>query len=138
MNLMNGTGLDGRSVLVGAGLVLAGMVAAHSGAVIPLLVMGGIAYFIGSKKGWWGDKTGPKRGPAAGPPVRFDDWRRQAEAYGQQGPWNQQWNAAPPPPPAQPARPAQPTPPSDREIHIPVTNAQGYRRTVGEAGEQIV
>lgn len=114
---MNGlNGLDGRSVLIGGGLVLAGLFAARAGGLFPLMVIGGIVFFVGSKKGWWGDHgrhAGPgnelaRRGPG-GPPGFFAEWHRQAHANDAAGPAA---HAAPPAPPAPPAwRPAQPPTP---------------------------
>jgi hypothetical protein len=144
MNLLNGTGLDGRSVLVGAGLVLAGMVAAKGEGLIPLLLVGGIVYMIGSKKGWWGQrKNGARRGPFSGPPAVFEEWHRQTHATPGQ-PWSGHGHGAEPARaawqgPVPPAPPAPPTPetPQEAEIRIPVTQAPGYSRTVGESGENV-
>lgn len=131
-NTFNGIGLDGRSVVTGAGLVLAGMVAAHSGPIVPMLLIGGIAYVVGSKKGWWNGKSQharPNNGQFAPAPAQATDWRQQA--------WQAGWR---PEEAGSPARPTQPVPQRepDQEIRIPVTNVDGYRRTVGNSGEAIV
>ncbi|MGI9254499.1 MAG: hypothetical protein ACR2J8_12185 [Thermomicrobiales bacterium] len=125
MNLMDGAGLDGKSVLVGAGLVMGGFVAAHSGAVLPLALIGGFVYLIGQKKRWWGDRqAAAARGPFAGPPAIFDDWHRQSHAD-RPATWQQQDIA-------RSATPQPPAPPRDAEIRIPVTETPGYTRTVGD------
>jgi hypothetical protein len=82
VNALNG--LDGKSALIGGALVLGALVATQGG-LFPLLLVGGIAYLIGSKKGWW--SGGPRRADPAtlrqsppGIPPFFADWHRQAHA----------------------------------------------------------
>jgi len=146
VNVLNG--LDGKSVLVGGALVV-GAIAAAEGGLFPALLIGGIVYVVGVKKGWWGQ--GPWQGgselmrhaPAAVPPF-FAEWHRQAHAadaaYHAAGrhdgaqaaaPDTPAWNPAPaaPAPAPKPAAPAEtPAPaasaqPQDVEVRIPVTTA---------------
>ena len=138
MNGLHLGGLDARSVMVGAGLVLAGMVAAKAGGLVPLFVIGGVIWFVGTKKGWWGEKRrDARRGPLATPPAVFEDWHRQMHTSGQphgHGHGNGHgsgyvpapqpsaaptWQAAAPAAPAAPANPE----PQDAEIRIPVRQA---------------
>jgi len=100
-------GLDGKSVLIGGALVLGGIVATKGG-LLPLLLVGGFVYFMGSKKGWWGHRQHQpgsemvRHRPPGGPPF-FAEWHRQAHAA----------DAAYPGPATQPAaaQPAVPTAP---------------------------
>ncbi|HEU5432384.1 MAG TPA: hypothetical protein VFU81_12020 [Thermomicrobiales bacterium] len=88
MNGSNGSngwnGLDGRSLLIGGGLVLAGMIAVKSAPLVPLVLIGGLIWLIGNKKGWWGARHNGFNGHAghAGPPApaSFHEWHRQAHA----------------------------------------------------------
>ena len=87
MNGSNGwNGLDGRSLVIGGGLVLAGMIAVKSAPLVPLLVLGFVVWLIGNKKGWWGARhTGfpnHSHGGHGGPPApaSFEEWHRQAHA----------------------------------------------------------
>jgi hypothetical protein len=87
MNGSNGwNGLDGRSLVIGGGLVLAGMIAVKSAPLVPLLVLGGVIWLIGNKKGWWGARHNPfnshGHGNYGGPPApaSFEEWHRQAHA----------------------------------------------------------
>ncbi len=143
---MNGlNGLDGKSVLIGGALVLGGIVATKGG-LLPILLVGGFVYMMGTKKGWWGHRQ-PQPGsemmrhrPPGGPPF-FAEWHRQAHAAdaAYNGPAAQPgapvWTApAAPATPQAPAwqqdapAPAAPTPtataqPQDVEVRIPVTAA---------------
>lgn len=142
MNALNG--LDGKSVLIGGGLVLAGIVVTKGG-LFPILFVGGIVYFIGSKKGWWGQQHfGPghqpgtgshlaQRRPGGGPPF-FAEWHRQAHAadaapgYGAGYGPGYGVPAAPQAPTWQPQgngqeQPAASAPTQDIEVRVPVTAA---------------
>jgi hypothetical protein len=120
VNALNG--LDGKSVLVGA-LVVGGLVATQGG-LLPVLLVGGLVYLIGSKQGFWGN--GPRRWGsdamghrAPGAPAFFEEWHRQAHAN----------DAAHQTAAGQPAtyQPAAPAPASAQtpaaEVRIPVTPA---------------
>ena len=146
MNALNG--LDGKSVAIGGGLVLAGLVAIEGG-LFPVLLIGGFVYFMGTKKGWWGHNghqpgSEMMRHRGHGGPPFFAEWHRQAHAAdaayaSQTGPYQPAppaapgWTpasdpAAPQAPIWQPQAPA-PTPatapasaqPQDVEVRIPVT-----------------
>ena len=126
---MNGlNGWDGKSVLIGGALALGGLVAMKGG-LLPLLVVGGLVYFVGTKQGWWGhDPRRPgsdpmRRRPPEGLPD-FAEWHRQAHAADQTMASHQ------PPAPAQPR---------EAGVRIPVTPAPtapetGDRRRIGETG----
>lgn len=132
MNVLNG--LDGKSVLVGA-LVVGGLVATQGG-LLPLLLVGGLVYLVGSKQGFWGN--GPRRWGsdamrhrASDGPAFFEEWHRQAHAndpaYLTQPAQPAAYQPAAPAPaapeapapvPAAPQAPAQ-----DAAVRIPVTAA---------------
>ena len=137
MNALNG--LDGKSLLIGGALVVGALAATHGG-LLPVLLVGGLVYMIGSKKGWW--EGGPHRVGAdptrhrspSGPPF-FAEWHRQAHAADA----------------AYQAAAAGPTQPREAEVRVPVTPAPAAsvepapvpepaapgaddRRTVGEHG----
>jgi hypothetical protein len=90
MNGSNGwNGLDGRSLLIGGGLVLAGMIAAKSAPLVPLVLIGVVIWLIGNKKGWWGARHNGFNGHGhSGPPAptSFHEWHRQAHAAQQTTP----------------------------------------------------
>jgi len=144
-------GLDGKSALIGGGLVLVGIVATRGG-LLPVLLVGGFVYLMGTKKGWWGHRNHQpgselmRHRPPGGPPF-FAEWHRQAHAAdaAYPGPASQPaasqpaaptapaWTPAPAPAPApvwQPETPTQAAPapaataqPQDVEVRIPVTAA---------------
>ena len=147
MNALNG--LDGKSLMIGGALVVGALAATHGG-LLPVLLVGGLVYMVGSKKGWW--EGGPHRAGAdptrhrspGGPPF-FAEWHRQAHAADAPYRTAAGWPAG-----SQPAAPA-PTQPRDAEVRIPVTPAPAApveppavpepaapeaadRRTVGENG----
>lgn len=119
MNALNG--LDGKSLLIGGALALGGLVATKGG-LLPLLLVGGLVYLVGTKQGWWGRGPHPagsdpmRHRPPAGPPF-FDEWHRQAHAADAP-----QGTAASQPAGSQPATPAS-APPRDADVRIPVTPA---------------
>lgn len=118
MNAFNDIGLDMKSVLVGAGLVLVGMIAVSSAPLVPVFIVGGLVYLLGANKGWWGGKRAEKKAAAAAA-------AQQAVVY----PWPPQWG---PNPYAQAGYPAPAAPAADAPVPptAPTDNPE-YRRTVG-------
>ena len=132
MNVLNG--LDGKSALIGGALALGGLAAA-AGGLLPLLLVGGLAYLVGAKQGWWGRSShpagpDPMRHRQPGVPPFFAEWHRQAHAA--ETPYQPAAGQPAAYPPAAPA----PTPPRDAEVPIPVTPAPAAAnpQTTGEGG----
>ena len=124
MNALNG--LDGKSVLIGA-LLVGGLVATQGG-LVPVLLVGGLVYLIGSKQGFWGN--GPRRwgsdamrhrGPGA--PAFFEEWHRQAHAADAAHQAQPSQPAAYQPTAPAPAPAPAPAQPPTAEVRIPVTPA---------------
>ncbi|MFM8594803.1 MAG: hypothetical protein ACKOCK_10490 [Chloroflexota bacterium] len=117
MNALNDIGLDMKSVLVGAGLVLVGMIAVSSAPLIPVVLVGGLVYLLGANKGWWGSKRAANTAAAAAA-------AQQAVVYQ----WPPQWGPAPYGHPAYQGPAAAPTEPVNG---TPTPDSAEYRRTVG-------
>ncbi len=151
MNTLNG--LDGKSVLIGA-LVVGGVVATQGG-LLPVLLVGGLVYLIGSKQGFWGNgprrwDSGAMRHRAPGAPAFFEEWHRQAHAADTAHQTRPGQPAAYQPAAPAPATAPAPAQPPAAEVRIPVTPAPaapgapsapepaasgvGYHPTAGEAG----